>query len=49
MSDPVEHPPICEAGVAQDVRAAIEAGIADSMAGRTISVEDLRVRFGLEP
>jgi predicted transcriptional regulator len=31
------------------VRKAIEAGIADSKAGRTIPVEELRARFGLEP
>lgn len=31
------------------VRKAIEAGMADSRAGRTIPVEELRTRFGLEP
>jgi hypothetical protein len=31
------------------VRKAIEAGIADSKAGRTIPVEEVRARFGLEP
>lgn len=31
------------------VRKAIEAGMADSRAGRTIPVEELRARFGLEP
>ena len=31
------------------VRKAIEAGMADSVAGRTIPVEELRARFGLEP
>jgi hypothetical protein len=31
------------------VRKAIEAGMADSKAGRTIPVEQLRARFGLEP
>jgi predicted transcriptional regulator len=31
------------------VRKAIEAGMADSKAGRTIPVEELRARFGLEP
>ncbi|HYR11025.1 MAG TPA: hypothetical protein VEQ60_24810 [Longimicrobium sp.] len=31
------------------VRKVIEAGMADSMAGRTIPVEELRARFGLEP
>lgn len=31
------------------VRQMIEAGVADSKAGRTIPVEELRTRFGLEP
>lgn len=31
------------------VRKAIEAGVADSKAGRTIPVEELRERYGLEP
>jgi hypothetical protein len=31
------------------VRKAVEAGMADSRAGRTIPVEELRARFGLEP
>jgi predicted transcriptional regulator len=31
------------------VRKAIEAGIADSKAGRTTPVEEVRVRYGLEP
>jgi predicted transcriptional regulator len=31
------------------VRKAIEAGMADSEAGRTVPVEELRARFGLEP
>jgi predicted transcriptional regulator len=31
------------------VRKAIESGMADSVAGRTIPVEELRARFGLEP
>lgn len=31
------------------VRKAIEAGVADSKAGRTIPVEEVRARFGLEP
>jgi hypothetical protein len=31
------------------VREAIEAGLADSIAGRTIPVEQLRARFGLDP
>ena len=30
------------------VRQSIEAGLADSQAGRTISVEELREQFGLE-
>ncbi|MGD1103852.1 MAG: hypothetical protein ABSA59_17520 [Terriglobia bacterium] len=30
------------------VRQAIESGLADSQAGRTTSVETLRVEFGLE-
>lgn len=32
-----------------DVGLAMRAGLADSIAGRTIPVEDLRVRFGLDP
>jgi hypothetical protein len=32
-----------------DVRRAIESGMADSIAGRTIPVEQLRVMFGLDP
>jgi predicted transcriptional regulator len=31
------------------VRKAIEGGMADSQAGRTVPVEELRARFGLEP
>ena len=31
------------------VRKAIESGIADSKAGRTVPVEELRARYGLEP
>jgi predicted transcriptional regulator len=31
------------------VRKAIESGIADSDAGRTVPVEEVRRRFGLEP
>lgn len=31
------------------VRKAIEAGIADSKAGRTTPVEEIRARYGLEP
>lgn len=31
------------------VRKAVEAGMADGVAGRTIPVEELRARFGLEP
>lgn len=31
------------------VRKAIEAGRADSQAGRSTSVEEVRKRFGLEP
>ncbi len=31
------------------VRKAIEAGLADSQAGRTTPVEEVRKRFGLEP
>ncbi|MBW3569638.1 MAG: hypothetical protein KY467_00905 [Gemmatimonadetes bacterium] len=31
------------------VRKAVEAGMQDSKAGRTIPVEELRTRFGLEP
>lgn len=31
------------------VRQMIEAGVADGKAGRTIPVEELRARFGLEP
>jgi predicted transcriptional regulator len=31
------------------VRTAIEAGIADSDAGRTTPVEEVRARYGLEP
>lgn len=31
------------------VRQAIEAGIADSDAGRTIDVKDLRAKLGLKP
>lgn len=31
------------------VRKAIESGIADSEAGRTVPVEEVRRRFGLEP
>ncbi|HYW12349.1 MAG TPA: hypothetical protein VE871_10330 [Longimicrobium sp.] len=31
------------------VRTAIEAGIADSKAGRTTPVEEVRARYGLEP
>lgn len=30
------------------VRQAIEAGLEDSKAGRTLSVEEVRARFGLE-
>jgi predicted transcriptional regulator len=30
------------------VRQAIEAGLADSQAGRTTSVEELRAKFGLK-
>ncbi len=32
-----------------DVRQEIEAGLADSDAGRTTPVEEVRRRFGLEP
>lgn len=32
-----------------EVRALIEAGIADSNAGRTTPVEEVRARYGLEP
>lgn len=32
-----------------EVRAQIEAGIADSKAGRTTPVEEVRARYGLEP
>ena len=31
------------------VRQAIERGLADSEAGRTRSVEDVRAKYGLEP
>jgi hypothetical protein len=31
------------------VRQAIEAGLRDSEAGRTIDVKEVRARFGLEP
>jgi hypothetical protein len=31
------------------VRQAIEAGVADSKAGRTFPVEEVRAQFGLEP
>jgi predicted transcriptional regulator len=31
------------------VRQAIERGLADSAAGRTMPVEDVRVRYGLQP
>jgi predicted transcriptional regulator len=31
------------------VRQAIEAGLEDSKAGRTVDVKDVRARFGLEP
>ncbi|CAN5479754.1 hypothetical protein BH24GEM3_BH24GEM3_03850 [soil metagenome] len=31
------------------VRQAIESGLADSEAGRTTPVEDVRVQYGLEP
>ena len=31
------------------VRKAIESGLADSEAGRTIPVEEVRARFGLQP
>lgn len=31
------------------VRQAIERGLADSEAGRTKSMEDVRARFGLQP
>jgi predicted transcriptional regulator len=31
------------------VRQAIEAGVADGKAGRTIPVEEVRAQFGLEP
>jgi hypothetical protein len=31
------------------VRQSIERGLADSQAGRTISLEDVRARFGLLP
>jgi predicted transcriptional regulator len=31
------------------VRQAIEAGLEDSEAGRVVSVEDVRARFGLTP
>jgi predicted transcriptional regulator len=33
----------------QYVRQAIERGLADSDAGRTMSIEDVRSRFGLKP
>jgi len=31
------------------VRQAIEAGLADSEAGRTVDVKDVRAQFGLKP
>jgi hypothetical protein len=31
------------------VRKAVESGMADSVAGRTTPVEELRARFGLRP
>ena len=31
------------------VRQAIEAGLAESQAGQTVPVEDVRARFGLQP
>jgi hypothetical protein len=31
------------------VRQSVEAGLADSKAGKTIEVTDVRTRFGLEP
>jgi predicted transcriptional regulator len=31
------------------VRQAIEAGLEDSEAGRTVDVKDVRARFGLKP
>jgi hypothetical protein len=32
-----------------DVRQAVESGLADSVAGRTVTIDVVRARFGLQP